>query len=75
MFIHYFKLLLLTLIPFYSLHADLIGFPDDLISSKGEVKLELGLTYRNGTYFSCSNSLAGCYRVNYDILSWAPGIR
>ncbi len=75
MFIRYFKLLLLTLIPFYSLHADLIGFPDDLISSKGEVKLELGLTYGNGTSFSCSNSLAGCYRVNYDLLSWAPGIR
>jgi hypothetical protein len=75
MFSRYVTLFVLSLAPLSSLYADMIGFPDDLISNKGEAKLELGLSYGNGTSFSCSNSLAGCYRVNYDILSWAPGIR
>jgi hypothetical protein len=75
MFSRYVTLFVLSLAPLSSLHADMIGFPDDLISNKGEAKLELGLSYGNGTSFSCSSALAGCYRVNYDLLSWAPGIR
>jgi hypothetical protein len=65
---------LLTL-PFFSLHADLIGFPDDLISGTGETKLELGINYNNGTLYNCSSLFGGCYRTNYDALTWSPGIR
>lgn len=75
MFSRHFAILALTLIPFYTLHADLIGFPDDLISGKGEAKLELGITYNNGSLYNCSSLFGGCYRTNYDALTWSPGIR
>lgn len=57
-----------------TLHADLIGFPDDLISGKGETKLELGINYGNGTFYNCSD-LVSCTRSNVDSLTWTPGIR
>ncbi len=67
--------IMFSFLPFYTLHGDLIGFPDDLISAKGEVKLELGINYSNGSLYNCSDILAGCYRTNYDALTWSPGVR
>jgi hypothetical protein len=68
-----FSLTLLALIPFI-LHADLVGFPDDLISDNGQTKLEMGINYSNGTSYNCSN-LFSCTRSSTDTMTWTPGIR
>jgi hypothetical protein len=63
-----FSLTLLSILPFI-LHADQIGFPDDLLSNGGQTKFEMGINYNNLT------SEGFTERSNTDSIAWTPGVR
>lgn len=68
------KFISLSSLLFTSLFADQIGFPDDLISNRGQIRLEMSANYRNETAYNCSN-LFDCSRSNMDAFTWTPGLR
>ena len=78
-----FKSCALTLLLVGESHADMIGFPDDLLSQSSQIRGELSLVYGNGQYYNCDDMLAVfdvngspvCNRTSYDSLGISPGIR